>query len=207
MVLEVTLTTRAQSRASSSKGKVTLTGCVPQTPWDFSLCVSKFYHWKARYGKANEHNAQVPRDHWLEASEKEVVLKFHAESSLEGYRRLCFMMLDRDIADVRPLSVYRVPHQAGLIQPHVPHTQRPGALSSRSRRTNIGTCTFRTSMGAGRMRQERGFLSSSVGPIRCGYYCAISGRKIGLQELRTVDDGAKTAENRRFEIPELATMF
>ena len=26
----------------------------------------KFYDWKKRYGKVNEHNAGVPRDHWLE---------------------------------------------------------------------------------------------------------------------------------------------
>ena len=29
--------------------------------------------WKQRYGKANEHNAQVPRDHWLEAWEHEAM--------------------------------------------------------------------------------------------------------------------------------------
>ena len=27
---------------------------------------SKYYHWKTRYGKVNEHNGAVPRDHWLE---------------------------------------------------------------------------------------------------------------------------------------------
>ena len=51
------------------------------------LPVSTFYHWKERYGKANEHNAQVPRDHWLEPSEKEAILGFHAKYPLEGYRR------------------------------------------------------------------------------------------------------------------------
>ena len=25
----------------------------------------KFFAWKKRYGKANEHNRHVPRDHWL----------------------------------------------------------------------------------------------------------------------------------------------
>src|ERR1700737_4279889 len=29
------------------------------------LSRSKFYSWRDRYGKANEHNALVPRDHWL----------------------------------------------------------------------------------------------------------------------------------------------
>jgi len=27
---------------------------------------SKIYHWKKRYGKANEHNGKIPRDFWLE---------------------------------------------------------------------------------------------------------------------------------------------
>jgi hypothetical protein len=31
---------------------------------------SKFYHWKNRFGKVNEHNAWIPRDHWLEDWEK-----------------------------------------------------------------------------------------------------------------------------------------
>lgn len=31
---------------------------------------SKFYDWRQRYGKVNEHNAQVPRDTWLEDWEK-----------------------------------------------------------------------------------------------------------------------------------------
>lgn len=88
------------------------------------LALSKFYHWKSRYGKANEHNAQVPRDHWLEAWEKEAILKFHADYPLEGYRRLCFMMLDRDIVAVSPSSVYRLLHQAGLIQRHVRPTRK-----------------------------------------------------------------------------------
>ena len=30
------------------------------------LGCSKFYDWKKRYGKVNEHNGLVPRDWWLE---------------------------------------------------------------------------------------------------------------------------------------------
>ena len=33
--------------------------------------MSKFYDWRQRYGKVNEHNRLVPRDHWLEAWERE----------------------------------------------------------------------------------------------------------------------------------------
>jgi hypothetical protein len=32
----------------------------------FDLTASKFYNWRARYGKVNEHNGWVPRDFWLE---------------------------------------------------------------------------------------------------------------------------------------------
>ena len=53
---------------------------------------SKPYDWKSRYGKTNEHNGQMPRDFWLEDWEKRAILDFHARISLEGYRRLAFMM-------------------------------------------------------------------------------------------------------------------
>ena len=76
---------------------------------------SKFYHWKNRYGKVNQHNAWIPRDHWLEGSEKRAILDFELNYPLEGYRRLTFMMLDADIVAVSPASVYRVLKAAGRI--------------------------------------------------------------------------------------------
>jgi putative transposase len=79
------------------------------------LSSRKFRDWRTRYGKANEHNHLVPRDHWLEPWEKEAIVKFFAEYPLEGYRRLCFMMLDRDIVAVSPASVYRVLKAEGLL--------------------------------------------------------------------------------------------
>lgn len=80
------------------------------------LSRSKFYHWQERYGKANEHNGLVPRDHWLEPWEKKAIIEFHHRYPLEGYRRLTFMMLDHDIVAVSPASTYRVLRQAGLLQ-------------------------------------------------------------------------------------------
>jgi transposase InsO family protein len=76
---------------------------------------SKFYAWRERYGKANEHNAWVPRDFWLEDWEKKAIMDFHLKNPLEGYRRLTFMMLDRDVVAVSPSSVWRVLGQAGLL--------------------------------------------------------------------------------------------
>ena len=82
------------------------------------LGASKFHDWKARYGKANEHNRQVPRDTWLEDWEKQTILDFHDRHPLEGYRRLTFMMLDDDVVAVSPASTYRVLKAAGRLDRH-----------------------------------------------------------------------------------------
>jgi putative transposase len=75
----------------------------------------KFYAWRKRYGKANEHNALVPRDHWLTDEERRAIIAFHEQFPLEGYRRLTFMMIDRNVVAVSPSSVYRVLAGAGLL--------------------------------------------------------------------------------------------
>ena len=75
-----------------------------------------YYKWRQRYGKANEHNGWIPRDHWLEAWEKEAIVRFHFEHPLEGYRRLTYMMLDADVVAVSAASAYRVLAAAGLLQ-------------------------------------------------------------------------------------------
>ncbi len=100
------------------------------------LGTSKFHDWKHRYGKANEHNAHIPRDWWLEDWEKTAIIDYHDRHPLEGYRRLTFMMLDDDVVAVSPASVYRVLKQArrldrrrfspskkgtGFVQPLRPH--------------------------------------------------------------------------------------
>ena len=79
------------------------------------ITASKFYSWRERYGKANEHNGWVPRDFWLEEWEKQAIIAFHWKHPLEGYRRLTFMMLDADIVAVSPSSVWRVLSQAELL--------------------------------------------------------------------------------------------
>jgi transposase-like protein len=82
------------------------------------LGTSKWHNWKKRYGKVNEHNAWIPRDHWLEEAEKQAILDFHDCHPLEGYRRLTFMMLDADIVAASPSSVYRVLKAAGVLERH-----------------------------------------------------------------------------------------
>jgi transposase InsO family protein len=79
------------------------------------LGTSKFYQWQDRYGQANEHNGQVPRDFWLQEWEQRAILDFHDRHPLEGYRRLAFMMLDDDVVAVSPSSVYRTLKMAGRL--------------------------------------------------------------------------------------------
>lgn len=80
------------------------------------ITASKYYNWQNRYGKANEHNALIPRDFWLTEEEKQAIIDFHKDNPLEGYRRLTFMMLDQDIVAVSPSSVYRVLSAAELLR-------------------------------------------------------------------------------------------
>ena len=80
------------------------------------LAPSTYHTWTQRYGQANEHNGDVPRDHWLTADERKAIVDFHHRFPLEGYRRLCFMMIDRNIVACSPATVYRVLSQAGLLE-------------------------------------------------------------------------------------------
>lgn len=86
----------------------------------------KFYNWRTRYGKANEHNANVPRDHWIENWEREAIVDYHDANPLNGYRRLTFMMLDEDLVAVSPSTVYRVLRAAGRLDRWNPKPSRKG---------------------------------------------------------------------------------
>jgi putative transposase len=94
-------------------------------PW-IGIGTSKFHDWKARFGKVNEHNSWVPRDHWLTDAEREGIRAFARQHPLEGYRRLTFMMLDADVVACSPASVYRVLRAAGLLAGHTPTPTKKG---------------------------------------------------------------------------------
>jgi len=79
------------------------------------LSKSTYYNWQDRYGKVNEHNQDIPRDHWLQEWEKKKIVDFYLQFPLEGYRRLTYMMLDRGVVAVSPSSTYRVLKAAGLL--------------------------------------------------------------------------------------------
>lgn len=76
---------------------------------------SKFHRWVHRYGKANEHNGQIPRDNWTTQEEQIAIIEFFKENPLNGYRRLCFMMIDQNVAFVSPGTVYNILKNAGLM--------------------------------------------------------------------------------------------
>jgi putative transposase len=90
------------------------------------ISLSKFYDWRKRYGKMNEHNASIPRDHWLTEEEKRAILDYEREYPLEGYRRLTFMMLDDDVAAASPATVYRVLKSADRLGRPSPSNERKG---------------------------------------------------------------------------------
>lgn len=79
------------------------------------LGTSKYFDWKLRYGRANEHNARIPRDHWLTEDETRSIVSYAQTHPQEGYRRLTYMMMDADVAAVSPATTYRVLKKAGLI--------------------------------------------------------------------------------------------
>ncbi len=75
----------------------------------------QYARWQQRYGSVNQHNGKIPRDHWLDDWEEVAILSFQEKHPLDGYRRLCFMMLDADVVAVSPTTVYRILKKAGRL--------------------------------------------------------------------------------------------
>jgi putative transposase len=94
-------------------------------PW-IGITRSKYQDWVTRFGKVNEHNAWVPRDHWLIDDEIARICNFARQHPLEGYRRMTFMMLDADAVACSPASVYRVLKKAGLLAGQTPNVTKKG---------------------------------------------------------------------------------
>lgn len=81
------------------------------------LCIrpNKFDSWRKRFGLPNQHNADLPKKTWLLEWEKQAIIDYFYLHQETGYRRLCYMMLDENIAGVSPSSVYRVLSSNGLL--------------------------------------------------------------------------------------------
>ncbi len=126
---------------------------------------SKFYDWKKRYGKVNEHNSLVPRDHWLDENERESIVRFHHQHLLEGYRRMTYMMIDEDVVAASPATVYRVLKSAGLLERwnSKRNQQREAVLFNLCSPTTIGMSTWLTSISAERFITCAGFWMAAAG--------------------------------------------
>ncbi|MGQ9702898.1 MAG: DDE-type integrase/transposase/recombinase [bacterium] len=81
------------------------------------LSVGNFYDWQERYGIPNRHTPQVSKAHWLLDWEKSMIIAYYRqhEDEGEGYRRLCYRMVDENVVYASPSSVYRVLKEANLL--------------------------------------------------------------------------------------------
>ena len=92
-----------------------------------SLSSSKYYDWVSRQEQVNRHNATVPKTNWLLAWEIAAIITYRSLHLAEGYRRLCYMMLDENVVAVSPSSVYRVLKKAGLLSTPWRHQKSKGS--------------------------------------------------------------------------------
>jgi putative transposase len=79
------------------------------------LSRNRFYDWCRRHNQPNEHNAPIPKRHWILDWERQAIIRYGTENLEAGYRRLTYLMLDEDIVAVSPSTTYRVLHEAGLL--------------------------------------------------------------------------------------------
>lgn len=75
----------------------------------------KYYEWKSKYGSAFKHNGKQPKDFWLTDEEKAAIIKYAKEHGESGYRRMCYEMMDANVAAVSPTTVFRILRDNGLL--------------------------------------------------------------------------------------------
>jgi len=73
-----------------------------------------FREWQNRKEEENRHNGHIPREHWVTPTEQEAIIRYCEERMENGYRTLCWLMVDADIAAVSPATVYNVLKKSGL---------------------------------------------------------------------------------------------
>jgi putative transposase len=80
----------------------------------------KFYEWKERYRIPNNHNGNIPRLYWLMREEKDAIIEYARKNEdKEGYRRLCYKMIDEDVAYASPSTVYRILKEEDLLNGYI----------------------------------------------------------------------------------------
>jgi len=73
-----------------------------------------FREWQERSEIETKHNGHIPREHWLTPSESEAIINFCKERMELGYRYLCYLMIDMNIAFISPATVYNALRKSGL---------------------------------------------------------------------------------------------
>ena len=93
----------------------TLTGIAVLTLAAFAG-VSKrtFREWQERGEIVTKHNGHIPRDHWTTPAEYKAIIEYCEHRMEHGYRYLCWLMVDANIAFVSPATVYNALAKAGL---------------------------------------------------------------------------------------------
>ena len=92
-----------------------------------ALSSGKYYHWKKRRHQDNQHNGYIPKSHWLLLWERQAIIEYRHLHPYEGYRRLCYMMLDDNIVATSPSTVYRVLDIEGLLLTQWLHRKAKGS--------------------------------------------------------------------------------
>jgi transposase InsO family protein len=83
---------------------------------------SKYYEWTNRYSHDNHHNGKQPKQHWLTPIEQQAIDSFarsymssHQYYLNDGYRRITYAGIDKNLFACSPSSVYRLLTKAGLL--------------------------------------------------------------------------------------------
>ena len=73
-----------------------------------------FREWLTRKSEETKHNGHIPREHWVTPGETKAIISYCGGRMEFGYRTLCWMMVDANIAAVSPATVYNVLKKSGL---------------------------------------------------------------------------------------------
>jgi putative transposase len=88
------------------------------------ISVSKFYNWSFHYGEIRL--KERPFNGWwgITIEEERAIVEYRRSHEFEGYRRLCYQMMDEDVAAVSPATVYRVLKKYDLLNRWVPNKEK-----------------------------------------------------------------------------------
>jgi len=92
-----------------------------------SLSSGKYYHWRKGADRKEVPTGVVPKSHYILPWEKDAIIAYRLEHMQEGYRRLCYMMMDENVVAVSPSTVYRVLKVADLLMTQWRHTKAQGS--------------------------------------------------------------------------------